>query len=62
MGNEGSSEHHPKSKAKSKLIDKQLMLEYKKLNKETKILLLGTGESGKSTVLKQMKKEINYGL
>lgn len=36
-------------------IDNQLSQEQKKLNQEVKLLLLGAGESGKSTVLKQMK-------
>ncbi|KAL7754467.1 Guanine nucleotide-binding protein alpha-2 subunit [Sorochytrium milnesiophthora] len=36
-------------------IDKQLALDAEKLKKECKILLLGSGESGKSTIVKQMK-------
>lgn len=36
-------------------IDKQIEEDSKKYRKECKILLLGSGESGKSTVVKQMK-------
>ncbi|KAI8373778.1 guanine nucleotide binding protein, alpha subunit [Blakeslea trispora] len=47
MGNSLSS--------KSKAIDKQIKIERKKASKEIKILLLGAGDSGKSTVIKQMR-------
>ena len=40
---------------RSKLIDKQLQQEKKNLKQEIKILLLGAGESGKSTFIKQMR-------
>lgn len=40
---------------RSKLIDKQLQQEKKNLRQEIKILLLGAGESGKSTFIKQMR-------
>ncbi|TXT08819.1 hypothetical protein VHUM_02947 [Vanrija humicola] len=39
----------------SNAIDRQLEDDSKKLKKECKILLLGSGESGKSTIVKQMK-------
>ncbi|KAG6840731.1 guanine nucleotide-binding protein subunit alpha [Blastosporella zonata] len=42
-------------KDRSDLIDKHLEEDNKKFKKECKILLLGSGESGKSTVVKQMK-------
>ncbi|KAM6503012.1 heterotrimeric G-protein alpha subunit, GPA3-like protein [Amanita muscaria] len=39
----------------SEAIDKQLEEDHKKYKRECKILLLGSGESGKSTIVKQMK-------
>ncbi|KAG5651387.1 hypothetical protein H0H81_008853 [Sphagnurus paluster] len=42
-------------KLKSDLIDKQIEEDSKKYKRECKILLLGSGESGKSTIVKQMK-------
>ncbi|KAG6827076.1 guanine nucleotide-binding protein subunit alpha [Tricholoma furcatifolium] len=42
-------------KEKSDAIDKQLEEDGKKYKRECKILLLGSGESGKSTIVKQMK-------
>ncbi|KII95402.1 hypothetical protein PLICRDRAFT_150105 [Plicaturopsis crispa FD-325 SS-3] len=42
-------------KARSNAIDRQIEADSKKFRKECKILLLGSGESGKSTVVKQMK-------
>ncbi|KAL1840488.1 hypothetical protein VTJ49DRAFT_440 [Mycothermus thermophilus] len=41
--------------ARSRELDKQIRADEKKMAKEVKLLLLGAGESGKSTVLKQMK-------
>ncbi len=40
---------------RSKIIDRQLQHEKKNLKQEIKILLLGAGESGKSTFIKQMR-------
>ncbi|KAL3851769.1 hypothetical protein ACJMK2_015479 [Sinanodonta woodiana] len=40
---------------RSKAIDKNLRLEGEKAAREVKLLLLGAGESGKSTIVKQMK-------
>ncbi|CAK5278944.1 unnamed protein product [Mycena citricolor] len=42
-------------RARSDLIDRQIALDSKRYKKECKILLLGSGESGKSTIVKQMK-------
>jgi len=42
-------------KERSDEIDKQIEEDAKKFKKECKILLLGSGESGKSTIVKQMK-------
>jgi guanine nucleotide-binding protein G(i) subunit alpha len=44
-----------KAKKKSKAIDADLEAYGAKLTKEVKLLLLGAGESGKSTIVKQMK-------
>ncbi|KIY52844.1 heterotrimeric G-protein alpha subunit, GPA3-like protein [Fistulina hepatica ATCC 64428] len=43
------------AKARSDEIDKAIDEDFKKFKKECKILLLGSGESGKSTIVKQMK-------
>lgn len=45
----------PEEKVRSDAIDKQLEEYHKKYKRECKILLLGSGESGKSTIVKQMK-------
>ncbi|RFU35612.1 hypothetical protein B7463_g683, partial [Scytalidium lignicola] len=42
-------------KKRSQMIDRKLEEDSKKLRRECKILLLGSGESGKSTIVKQMK-------
>ncbi|KAI8099059.1 guanine nucleotide binding protein, alpha [Halteromyces radiatus] len=56
MGNHSSllSKHNAKVET-SKTIDKKIHRDHKRMKKEIKILLLGAGESGKSTVLKQMR-------
>ncbi|KAJ6462500.1 G-protein alpha subunit [Mycena sanguinolenta] len=43
------------SKSRSHEIDRQLDTDLKRHRRECKILLLGSGESGKSTIMKQMK-------
>ncbi|CAG8819740.1 21068_t:CDS:2, partial [Racocetra persica] len=43
------------SRLRSLQIDKQIKEDSEKFKKECKILLLGSGESGKSTIVKQMK-------
>ncbi|KAK6995106.1 guanine nucleotide-binding protein G(i) subunit alpha, partial [Biomphalaria glabrata] len=40
---------------RSKQIDKSLRMDGEKAAREVKLLLLGAGESGKSTIVKQMK-------
>ncbi|TFK31071.1 G-protein alpha subunit-domain-containing protein [Crucibulum laeve] len=41
--------------ARSDAIDRQIQEHNKRFKRECKILLLGSGESGKSTIVKQMK-------
>lgn len=58
MGACGSKEalgEDNEQKKRSQAIDRKLEEDSKKLRKECKILLLGSGESGKSTIVKQMK-------
>ncbi|KAI9475736.1 MAG: G-protein alpha subunit [Benjaminiella poitrasii] len=43
------------NKQKSQNIDRELEEDQRRLKRECKILLLGSGESGKSTIVKQMK-------
>ncbi|KFY75291.1 hypothetical protein V501_06243 [Pseudogymnoascus sp. VKM F-4519 (FW-2642)] len=43
------------SKKKSQMIDEGIAADARRLRRECKILLLGSGESGKSTIVKQMK-------
>ncbi|KKY28296.1 putative g protein complex alpha subunit [Phaeomoniella chlamydospora] len=57
MGACGSTEagDDMEQKKRSAAIDRKLEDDQKKLRRECKILLLGSGESGKSTIVKQMK-------
>ncbi|KZT27182.1 heterotrimeric G protein alpha subunit [Neolentinus lepideus HHB14362 ss-1] len=50
-----SSPEEAAARARSDEIDHGLELDAKRLKRECKILLLGAGESGKSTIVKQMK-------
>ncbi|TMS37404.1 hypothetical protein L596_004341 [Steinernema carpocapsae] len=53
MGCVNSTDQH--AKARSKQIDEQLKADGDRAKREVKLLLLGAGESGKSTIVKQMK-------
>ncbi|KAI0032082.1 G-protein alpha subunit [Vararia minispora EC-137] len=55
MGNCVSSAQEREEKARSDRIDKMIEEDGKRFKRECKILLLGSGESGKSTIVKQMK-------
>lgn len=48
-------EEPPEEEKQSAAIDRQLEEDARRLKKECKILLLGSGESGKTTIVKQMK-------
>ena len=54
MGNCVSTQDR-EAQLRSQEIDKQIEEDSRKLKKECKILLLGSGESGKSTIVKQVK-------
>ncbi|KAF3205692.1 Guanine nucleotide-binding protein alpha-2 subunit [Orbilia oligospora] len=53
MSREASEEMEQRKK--SQAIDREIMDDSRRLRRECKILLLGSGESGKSTIVKQMK-------
>ena len=55
MGNCSSAQQDKEEKDHSDEIDRQIEEDSKKFRKECKILLLGSGEGGKSTIVKQMK-------
>ncbi|GAA5823634.1 hypothetical protein JCM3770_000704 [Rhodotorula araucariae] len=57
----GARGENSSEKARSGAIDRQLEDDAKKLRRECKILLLGSGESGKSTIVKQMKLIYQHG-
>ncbi|KAI9825054.1 MAG: Guanine nucleotide-binding protein alpha-2 subunit [Thelocarpon impressellum] len=49
------SKEEAEQKKRSQMIDRKLEEDSRRLRRECKILLLGSGESGKSTIVKQMK-------
>ncbi|CAK7568507.1 MAG: G-Protein alpha subunit [Sporothrix epigloea] len=51
----GRSKSDDAGAARSRELDRMIRADEKRLAREVKVLLLGAGESGKSTVLKQMK-------
>ncbi|PHH67457.1 hypothetical protein CDD81_71 [Ophiocordyceps australis] len=51
----GSRSKHSGDLSRSRDIDRVIRQDEKRMQKEVKLLLLGAGESGKSTILKQMK-------
>lgn len=53
--NTGNEQEEALKRKKSKGIEKQIMKNFKEYSKAIKLLLLGAGESGKTTILKQMK-------
>eukprot|EP01101_Sappina_pedata_P001500 TRINITY_DN11583_c0_g1_i1.p1 TRINITY_DN11583_c0_g1~~TRINITY_DN11583_c0_g1_i1.p1 ORF type:complete len:355 (-),score=159.95 TRINITY_DN11583_c0_g1_i1:116-1180(-) len=54
-GGNGTTQMTKEEKEKQKLIEDELRNTKKRINTEFKLLLLGGGESGKSTIAKQMK-------
>eukprot|EP00298_Acanthocystis_sp_HF-20_P002083 c12547_g1_i1.p1 GENE.c12547_g1_i1~~c12547_g1_i1.p1 ORF type:complete len:350 (+),score=91.43 c12547_g1_i1:37-1086(+) len=55
MGSGCSSSGGDGQKSNSKKIDKTLKQDFAQMNDQLKLLLLGAGQSGKSTIFKQMK-------
>lgn len=55
MGCGGSKQEDVESKTRNDAIENQLKKDRMNMRNEIKMLLLGAGESGKSTILKQMK-------
>ncbi|ORX96113.1 G protein alpha subunit [Basidiobolus meristosporus CBS 931.73] len=49
------SQEEREARERSTAIDRLIEVDNRRINKECKILLLGSGESGKSTIVKQMK-------
>jgi guanine nucleotide-binding protein G(i) subunit alpha len=48
------------ARQRTQQIDEQLQEDYKRVRKEVKILLLGSGESGKSTVIPLLSLLLRY--
>lgn len=55
MGCCGGDAVDAEDRKRNSQIDKQLRADQERMNHEVKLLLLGAGDSGKSTILKQMK-------
>lgn len=48
----------PEALARNRAIEQQIARDRQELAREVKMLILGTGESGKSTVMKQMVRPV----
>lgn len=59
-GSSTASEDDLESIRNSKAIEKIIRIDEKRMSREVKMLLLGPGSSGKSTILKQMKVSRSY--